>query len=146
MRIAPIALCFVFAWISGCGAAIDCKQPENASTAKCTIINSVIDCGKAIAPDAESAAISDLNELIKKATGSNGVVDLSVVEMQLESLGIKYGGCTVASLFAHFTSGKVGAVAGAGPTIPPEAAKQEFNLLRARLWPGYGFHTAGGDL
>jgi hypothetical protein len=141
-----IALCLFLLAIAGCGAATDCTKPENASSAKCTVINSVLQCTGAVLPAAEASASKDLNDLLAKARGADGTVDLSTVETQLEDLGIKYGGCVMADLFSRFTSGKVGASPTGGPNLAPETAKQEFNLLRARLWPGRAFQTEGGQL
>lgn len=141
-----LSLCLSLIMIAGCGAAAECTKPENASSAKCTAINTLLQCGDVVKPDVEASAAKELDALLAKARGADGGMNMSAVRPQLEDLAIKYGGCVIATVFSRFTSGKLLAGENGTTGLAPESAKQEFNLLRAKLWPGRGFQTEGGQL
>ncbi|HVN42410.1 MAG TPA: hypothetical protein VMT50_06465 [Steroidobacteraceae bacterium] len=134
-----VMLCLLW---SGSGCAVDCKSPQNAASAECTVLGDLVDCAKALEPAVVTAAKADLEAAI-------GGADLgalpAAVEAQLEDLAVKYGGCVIAQVFAGYIAPGSLVVSG-GVHFTAAAARTEFAVLRNRLWPGRSFKTPGGTL
>lgn len=122
-----------------CHSPLDCADPANASSAECNVINAVIDCAGADASAAVKAEIA--TDITTKNWGD------------LEILGLKYGGCVVAEVFADYIggastgSGSAAAAVALKPGAPTaDEAKAQYAALRVKLWPGKKFKTKSGAL
>jgi hypothetical protein len=147
-KIFVIALTFFIATSSGCGAAQDCKKPENMNSVTCTALNSVIDCTKGELPAVIMQFGPVVSQLIDEATGADGTVDWAHVEKMLGSLGAAYGTCVLGTIIQNYMASPP--KLSPGEVKPSVAAlKDGLNHTRATLWkldPKVKIHTAKGDL
>lgn len=148
--VAPLFLFLVvfLVSISATSCGVDCKDPKNAGSASCLAEGAVVSC---IGGDVTQAVIDHGPEVrdailagVDKADGS---LHYDAIESNLISLALKYGGCVVAKIFHDFIASKMApAVAGEYKAPTPAAAKQAFEKLRDKQFPGKKFQLPSGDV
>lgn len=133
---------------AGCGAAQDCRKPENMNSLKCTAINEVIDCTRGELPKVVDQFGPVVSKLIDEATGADASIDWQHVEGMLGTLGSAYGACIVGNIIQSYAM--------APPKLSPGEVKPSLTALKAgyehariALWkldPGVRVRTAKGTL
>lgn len=166
-RIAAVAvvLCAALA-LPSCN--VNCQDPQNASSTKCTVIGATVDCtGVSSLPTAVAVATPIVTKLIGGARQADGSVNWTSIEQQIVDLGLQYGGCTVAQVWDDLMTNGASAststststttgipatpstsqtpkIVAAAPSLAPDDLKKEFDRIRARVAPGRTFTVRGG--
>lgn len=134
---------------SSCSGGINCRDPQNAQSAKCVVEGALVDCtGISSLPTAIAVAEPVVEKLFQSAKQADGSIAFSSIESQLVALALQYGPCVIAEIWNHYTGG---APAGSGMTARTAVANKadfaaEFDRIRTRVAPGYKFKTSGGTL
>ena len=129
--------------LAACGPGVDCKDPANASTAEC----SVIDCTKGELPQVISEVGPLVGHIIEQHAQPDGKIDWTAIESKLASLGSTYGACILGSLLKQQEAPK--GVMATKARIAPADLRAGFEHARTSLWhlpPTTKIHTANGDL
>lgn len=137
-----------FGTLAGCGAAQDCKKPENMNSKTCTALSSIIDCTKGELPAVVTQFGPVVSQMIDEATGADGSVDWMHIEKMLGSLGAAYGTCVLGNIIENYMASPPKLSPGeVKPSIP--ALRDGLNHARTSLWkldPSVKIHTSKGDL
>jgi hypothetical protein len=94
-----------------------------------------------------------VEQIVQHGLNPDGTINYSSIEGALVTAVAKYGWCVVSSVFDHYMNPPL-ATAGSGssnakltpptPAPTPEAAKDAFAKLKARVAPSLHVHTATG--
>lgn len=120
---------------AGCGAVEYCAQPTHKLDAECVVLNDVIDCTKDQKPSVIAELVPIVWQLINKATGADGSVNWSQVD--LTGLGEQDASCVLTDLALTVK-----------PKLTPGMVDNSQDILaQARLVSGTKkVHTVHGDL
>jgi|SRR5271154_149685 len=145
-------ICVALAAVPSC-SSVNCADPNNARNATCIAEQALTDCTGLDVTSVTAPASTTVRGHIEGARALDGTINWSSIETQLENDVIKFGGCVLANVFSDLiygvpTSGSGSAVAGPGSAapLPTAGAQAEFTRLRAKIFPGRTFKTAGGVL
>lgn len=138
--VAGLIIGFSLAPLACSGTIINCQDPKNAGSVKCTTVNAVVDC---TGISSLSSAVTELGPvfagIIQSATSSGGI-NWGTITGQLEGLASAWGMCIFAQIWSDYFG------AGAKPAELTSDIKAHFDEIRAKVAPGTAFKVKGGVL
>lgn len=121
--------------LAACGAAQECKDPANAGSARCNIVNSSVDCTKDELPLVVTQFGPVVSQIIDQVTGADGSVDWNHVEGTLTSLGAIYGVCVLGSVLERYINAPPKASRPDGIVSPRlDEIRRGFEHAKTSLW------------
>ena len=99
-----------------------------------------------------------VEDIIAHGLNPDGTLNYATIENDLVTAVAKYGWCVVSAVFNHYMNPPAVVAVGSGsgsaamqakavkPAPTPDAAKDAFTKLRAKVAPGLKIHTTGGTL
>lgn len=135
-------LCIVGA--ISCGGT-NCKDPANASSAKCTVISATVSCGGSAIDQLVTEQGPDLEQAIGSAVLGDGSIDYDKAAPTLEDYAIKFGMCFVTKVFGNLGDLHFAAAPGSSstPRPTPQALHDTLEKFRATHYTGKKFVIAG---
>lgn len=89
---------FVLFYLADGLLGCQCFQAAHRNDAQCAVINQIVDCTETAVVQNVSQFKPVVQQLIALATGAGGQIDWTRVETALETMGVKDGGCILASI------------------------------------------------
>lgn len=130
--------------VASCGAAADCKDPANATSPKCTVINTTKECGGDTFDALVSEQLAKFTDDLSKAIHGDGSIDYQAAVPVIEDYAFKFGGCVVTELFgrlSHLHFAEAPGSASSTPHATPAALAATYQKYRATHYTGVEFKT-----
>jgi len=127
-----------------CGGT-NCKDPANATSAKCTAVNAVVTCGGASLDQLVAEQLPQFGKDIASAIQGDGSINYAAAAPVLESYAMKFGMCFVTAIMTHLGSLQFAAAPGSAsaPHPTPQALADTLEKFRATHYTGTKFELAG---
>jgi len=127
-----------------CGST-NCKDPANATSAKCTAVNAFVDCGGSAIDTLVTTEGPSLQQALGSAIEGDGSINYTAAEPTLEDFAVKFGMCFVTRVFSDLGNIKLAAAPGSAssPHASPQALKDTLEKFRATHYTGKGFKVGG---
>jgi hypothetical protein len=150
-----LIVCFFLGIIAlpfACKPGVNCADPANAASASCAA-QVAVDCAGGDVQGAIAKYGPLVEQLIMTARNPDGSINWAAIETQLTIAALQYGACTLAGEFDNLINGVSGAGSGTGsgsaaktstPSVASSGAKDAFDRVRAKAFPGKTFKLASG--
>lgn len=131
--------------VTSCGGT-NCKDPQNATTAKCTVVEATVECGGTAVDALVTEQGPGLEQALGSAILSDGSIDYDAAAPTLENYAVKFGMCFVTKVFGNLGNLHFAAAPGSSstPHATPQALADTLQKFTVTHYTGKKFVAAPG--